>query len=68
MATITTISRTCDMPHREDVPAETFQFYSKVSGWYEADLCEKCAEKIFAPAVANGRKLKGVTVTTRGSR
>lgn len=57
MATQTVVTILCDMPHREPVEAETFELYSKVSGRYEVDLCVGCAGKIFAPAVANGRRL-----------
>jgi hypothetical protein len=57
VATETIVTRVCDMPHREEVPASTFELYSRVTGRYEVDLCEGCAAKIFAPAVANGRKV-----------
>lgn len=59
MATETITTRVCDMPHTREAIAAPFQLYSKASGWYEVDLCEGCAAKIIAPAIANGRKLKG---------
>lgn len=58
MATETVVTRVCDMPHTRDTPAAPFELYSKASGWYEVDLCEGCAAKIFAPAVANGRRVR----------
>jgi hypothetical protein len=60
VATRTIVQVTCDMPHpvSDTAPdAATFELYSRVSGRYEVDLCESCASKIFAPAVANGRKV-----------
>jgi hypothetical protein len=59
VATRTVVTTTCDMPHQNatETPAATFELYSRVAGKYEVDLCEGCAAKIFAPAVANGRKV-----------
>lgn len=60
MATRTIVTMVCDMPHPVSDTEEgvaTFELYSRASGRYEVDLCRGCAAKIFAPAVANGRKV-----------
>lgn len=57
MATIRTVITECDMPHATNkTPAESFTLFSLAVGEYTVDLCEKCAAKVLAPVMANGRQ------------